>query len=171
MYFYIVLFFNILRVENYSQLLYDIPTPPQYSEDLCEGYFQQWGDSALFFRESTCMSYQETAEALQEQQCTLTRKRQRFRLWCLLFNWHVGNALCALHSTHRQNTTLFENNLSGITPRHLTYPSHCNAIDKCHIRLLASPCKKCKEKQSPIFFTSGPVTRYPMSYFSKSSRK
>jgi len=42
--------------------------------------------------------------------------------------------------------------VTDFTPRYLTYPSHCNAIEKCHIRLLASACKKCKKQILQFYF-------------------
>lgn len=128
-----------------------------------------------FPRESTCISYQGTAEALQGQQCTQKSKRQRLRLWCLFFNPQVGNALCVLHSTQTQHEMTLRQSIR-YQVRSLTYPSHCNAINKCHIWLLAGACKKCQGKQSFIFFKSAPVTSchmtgFPTFYFSKNSRK
>lgn len=165
-------------MENSSQLSYDLQTcisvfwKPLRALSTVTGFSSFSRHCRQILRESSCTSYQRTAEALEEQQSMLTSRDKGSdynELKCL--KHHVCTSL---NSSTEYYITL-KQIISDITTRYLTYPSHCNAIDKCHIWLLASACKKCKKiyfffKRLNLWLTVY-LTHFPMSYFSKSNRK
>lgn len=165
-------------MENSSQLFYDLQTcisvfwKPLRAVSTVTGFSSFSQHSHQILRESSCTGYQRTAEALEEQQSMLTSRDKGSdynELKCL--QHHV----CISFNSSTEYYITLKQIISDITPRYLTYPSHCNAIDKCHIWLLASACKKCKKiyiffKRVNLWLTVH-MTHFPMSYFSKSNRK
>lgn len=147
MYFYIVLFLIHLEWRSILSFIWYINFPWVLWKPLW-GLFPAVRGFCSFPRESTCISYQGTAEALQEQQCTQTSKRQRLRLWYLF-----SKETPPFNSQTQHNMILKQSIGYQSHQGPLTYPSHCNTIDKCHIWLLAGACENVKETNHPSFAT------------------
>lgn len=130
----------------------------QYSENLCKGHFLQWQDSAL---NTTARSSEKQLRWVWKNSRSTRRaascpNKQETKVHITILILELQCLKCHVCASFNSSTAYYitlKQMMSDTTPRCLTYPSHCNAIDKCHIRLLASACKKCKEtKKLFIFF-------------------